>query len=53
MKTLPASTLTYDYTYLEAILLQEDELQVNSCSIELLLKSLNIAIASNNSGGVF
>ena len=53
MKLVPASTLTFDYSYLHAILQQEDELEINSNSMHLHLRALDIAITSNNFAGVF
>ena len=35
------------------MLQQEDELQINPDSMALYVKALEIAIAANNSGGVF
>ena len=53
LKAVPLHSLTYDYSYLQAVLQQEDELQVNPDSMSLHLRALEIAIAANNAGGVF
>ena len=50
---MPLANLNYDYCYLQAVLQQEDEHQVNQDSIYLYIKALEIALAANESGGVF
>ena len=53
LKLVQNSALTYDYYYLQAVLLQEDPLHVDLVRIDLLMRALEIAIDSDNAAGVF
>lgn len=53
LKLVPLQSLTYDYSYLHAILNKEDDLHINQESIKNLLRALEISIASNDSSGIF